>query len=41
MKKKCVLCKEEFTPEKNNCALCKKCLEIMKKKYNKTGSITL
>ena len=41
MKKKCVLCREEFTPEKNSCALCRKCLKKMKEKYEKTGSITL
>ena len=41
MRKKCVLCKEEFLPKKSICALCKKCLEIMKRKYKKTGSITL
>jgi hypothetical protein len=41
VKKKCILCKIEFMSEKSYCALCKKCLEIMKRKYEKTGSIKL
>lgn len=39
--KKCILCNEVFIPDKSHCALCKKCLEIMKRKYEKTGSIKL
>jgi uncharacterized OB-fold protein len=41
MKKKCILCNREFVPEKSHCALCKECLETMKREYKKTGSIKL